>query len=66
MPWDNEREYMASWVWPTAAGGWYCRVTHEWHDTQEAAEEAVRRKDVEAGIVWPWQRQTDTIAPPPP
>jgi hypothetical protein len=55
MPWADEREYMASWVWPSARGGWYCRVDRRWYDTRGEAEEAVRRADAEAGIVWPWQ-----------
>ncbi len=50
----TEREYMEAWVWPSPGGGWYCRTNHQWYGTREEAEDAVRRKDREAGIVWPW------------
>jgi hypothetical protein len=56
MPWKNEREYMASWVWLCPSGRWYCRITHEFYATREVAEEVVRQRDREASIVWPWQR----------
>ena len=53
--WSNEEEYMASWVWACPHGKWYCRIDHRHYDTQQEAEKAVRKRDKEAGIVWPWQ-----------
>jgi len=59
MPWTTEQDYMDSWVWPSpSTGGWYCRVDHQWYPTRAEAEDAVRRQDAEAGIVWPWQGAT--------
>ncbi len=55
--WTNERDYMDSWVWPSWYGGWYCRIDRDWYATREEAEAAVRKRDREAGIVWPWNTQ---------
>ncbi len=53
-PWKNEEEYMAAWVWPSTHGNWYCRTDGKRYGTRDEAVEVTRRRDMEAGIVWPW------------
>jgi hypothetical protein len=55
LPWTTEAEYLASWVWPSPRGGWYCRLTGVVFATEAEAVAYMRRRDREAGIVWPWQ-----------
>lgn len=52
----EEEEYLEAWVWPSKDKTWYCRALGAWFPTCEEAVAAHRRRDAEAGIVWPWQR----------